>query len=122
MKRHTLRPDVHLTQVYVYRDPVDFRMGHRGLSTLIEQELGHDVFSGTLYCFSNRQRSKIKCLFWEDNGFVLYYKALAEEKFLWPDAADELITLTGEQLNWLLSGYNVALMKPHRTLHYAAVS
>jgi len=47
---------------------------------------------------------------------------LAEEKFLWPDEDDELIMLNGEQLNWLLSGYNLALMKPHRTLHYEAVS
>ena len=25
MKSYTLRPGTHLTQVYVYRDPVDFR-------------------------------------------------------------------------------------------------
>ena len=29
---------------------------------------------------------------WEDNGFVLYYKALAEEKFKWPSSADELLS------------------------------
>lgn len=122
MKTYTLRPGFHLSQVYVYRDPVDFRKGHRGLSTLIEHELGHDPFSGTLYVFSNRQRSKIKCLFWENNGFVLYYKALAEEKFHWPQVEDELITLTGEQLNWLLDGYNLGMMRPHRALHYECIA
>lgn len=122
MKSYTLRPGTHLTQIFVYRDPVDFRKGHRGLSTLIEQELGHDPFTGTLYVFGNRQRSRIKCLFWEDNGFVLYYKALAEEKFHWPQADDELITLTGEQLNWLLDGYNLGLMRPHRSLHFESVA
>ncbi len=122
MKSYTLRPGTHLTQIYVYRDPVDFRKGHRGLSTLVEHELGHDPFSGTLYVFGNRQRTRIKCLFWEDNGFVLYYKALAEDKFHWPHADDELITLTGEQLNWLLDGYNLGLMTPHRPLHYESVA
>ena len=122
MKSYTLRPGTHLTQIFVYRDPVDFRKGHRGLSTLIEYELGHVQFTGTLYVFGNRQRSRIKCLFWEDNGFVLYYKALAEEKFHWPQADDELITLTGEQLNWLLDGYNLGLMRPHRSLHYESVA
>ena len=121
MKPYTLRPGVHLTQVFLYQDVVDFRRGHRGLSSLIEHELGHDPFSGSLYVFANRQRNKIKCLFWEGNGFVLYYKALAEEKFHWPQADQELITLNGEQLNWLLEGYNVALMKPHRRLHYESV-
>ena len=122
MKPYTLRPGSHLTQVYVYRGFVDFRKGHKGLSALIEHELGHDVFNGTLYVFGNRQRTRIKCLFWEDNGFVLYYKALAEEKFHWPQTEDELITLTGEQLNWLLDGFNLGLMKPHKTLHYESVA
>ena len=121
MRPHTLRPGAHLTQVFLYQDVVDFRRGHRGLSSLIEHELGHDPFSGALYVFANRQRNKIKCLFWEDNGFVLYYKALAEERFHWPQGDQELITLNGEQLNWLLEGYNVALMKPHRRLHYESV-
>lgn len=121
MKLPTLRPGTHLAKIFVYRDPVDFRRGHRGLSMLIEHELGHDPFSGTLYVFSNRQRNKIKCLFWEDNGFVLYYKALAEEKFYWPASDDELLTLNGEQMNWLLNGYDVSLMKGHRSLHYDSV-
>jgi len=121
VKLPTLRPSTNLPQVFVYRDPVDFRRGHRGLSILIEHELGHDPFSGVLYVFGNRQRNKIKCLFWEDNGFVLYYKALAEERFHWPTDTDELITLNGEQLNWLLDGYNVSLMQPHRSLHYESV-
>ena len=100
MKLHTLRPGLHLPQVYVYTDAVDLRRGHRGLASVVEHELGHDPFSGVLYCFRNRQRNKIKCLFWEDNGFVLYYKALAEERFHWPSGDDELVTLTGEQMNW----------------------
>ncbi len=121
MKAYTLRPGSHLTQVFLYQGVVDFRRGHRGLASLIEHELGHDPFTGTLYVFANRQRNKIKCLFWEDNGFVLYYKALAEERFHWPQANDELVTLNGEQLNWLLNGYNLAMMKPHRRLHYESV-
>ncbi len=89
---------------------------------LVEHELGHSPFSGSLYVFRNRQCNKIKCLFWEDNGFVLYYKALESEKFHWPNDDDTLMTLTGEQLNWLLSGYNLTLMKPHSVLQYESVA
>jgi len=79
-----IRPSLKLTEVYLYRQAVDFRKSYRGLSAIIECELGHNPFTGTLYVFSNRQHNKIKCLFWEDNGFVLYYKALAEDRFKWP--------------------------------------
>lgn len=121
MNRRTLRPDSQLTQVYLYQGVVDFRRGHRGLASLIEHEPGHDPFTGTLYLFANRQRNKLKCLFWEENGFVLYYKALAEERFHWPHTDQELVSLNGEQVNWLIDGYNLALMTPHRRLHYESV-
>jgi len=122
MRHRYLRPSLSLPEIYLYRAPVDFRKQAQGLAVLVEQELGHNPFTGALYAFTNRQRNKIKCLMWEDNGFVLYYKALAEEKFKWPTASDELMSLTGEQINWLLDGYDIALLKGHKTLHYEAVN
>lgn len=83
--------------------------------------LGHDPFTGHLYAFTNKRRNKIKCLFWEDNGFVLYYKSLSEEKFKWPKRDDKVMTLTGKQINWLLDGYDISAMKGHKKLHYEAV-
>lgn len=113
-----MRPPKTLERIYVYRDPIDFRKACRGLATIVEQELGHNPFSGTLYAFTNRQRNKIKCLFWDKNGFVMYYKALAEEKFKWPKKGETLLTLNGEQMNWLLEGYDITKMTPHKTLFY----
>src|SRR5690554_4632216 len=84
MKPRYLRPSRSMPEIYLYREPIDFRKQANGLAVLIEQELGHSPFTGALYAFTNRQRNKIKCLMWEDNGFILYYKALAEEKFKWP--------------------------------------
>ncbi len=115
------RPADNMPQIYLYREPVDFRKSFRGLAAIVEQELGHNPFSGALYAFSNRQRNKIKCLLWEDNGFVLYYKSLAEEKFRWPKAGDEVISLTGQQINWLIDGYDISLLQGHKKLHYEAL-
>lgn len=117
MTRH-FRPSLELTSIYLYRNPVDFRKQIAGLAAIIEQELGRNPFDGGLYAFTNRQRNKIKCLHWEDTGFVLYYKCLAEEKFRWPSHAEEVVTLTGQQINWLLDGYDIARMKGHKKLHY----
>jgi len=121
MTSRYLRPAQNIPEIYLYRAPIDFRKQANGLALLIEQELGHSPFTGALYAFTNRQRNKIKCLMWENNGFVLYYKALAEEKFKWPKASDELMPLTGEQINWLLDGYDITLMKGHKMLQYDAL-
>ena len=114
------RPADEMPSIYLYREPVDFRKSFRGLAAIVEQELGHDPFSGGFYAFTNRQRNKIKCLYWEDNGFVLYYKSLAEEKFHWPRPDDELMALSGVQINWLLNGYDISQMKGHKKLQYEA--
>ena len=90
-----LRPANTLPRVYLYRTPVDFRNSYRGPGAIVERELGHNPFDGELYVFINRQHNEIKCLFWERNGFVLYYKALAEEKFKWPRHDEDLMTVTG---------------------------
>ena len=116
-----MRPSRSLPEVFIYRQPVDFRKSFHGLSAIIEQELGQNIFEGALYAFTNKRHNKIKCLFWERNGFVLYYKSLAEEKFKWPKQDESLITLTGEQLNWLLDGYDLNAMTPHKNLVYDTV-
>ena len=114
MRHRYLRPSWDLPEIYLYRQPIEFRKQANGLALIVEQELGHNPFSGALVAFTNRQRNKIKCLMWEDNGFVLYYKSLAEEKFKWPGPEDELMSLNGEQINWLLDGYDITLLQGHK--------
>lgn len=117
------RPALDMPAIFLYREPVDFRKAVQGLAAIVEQELGHNPFEGALYAFTNRRRTKIKCLYWENNGFVLYYKALAEERFHWPKAGDgAVLSLDGQQINWLLDGYDLSLLKGHKKLHYEAVS
>ena len=119
---YSLRPSLELTDIYLYREPVDFRKQSNGLAAIVERELEHNPFSGSLYAFTNRHRNRIKMLMWENNGFVLYYKALSEEKFLWPRNTDDaVISLTGQQINFLLDGLDILRMKGHRKLQYSSV-
>lgn len=116
------RPAQDMPDIYLYREPVDFRKAALGLAAIVVQELEHDPFEGALYAFTNRQRNKIKCLYWEDNGFVLYYKALAEERFHWPvNDSQAVLSLSGQQINWLLDGYDIRLLKGHKKLQYEAL-
>jgi len=118
---YSLRPSMDMTDIYLYREPVDFRKQSNGLAAIVERELGHNPFSGGLYVFTNRHRNRIKMLMWENTGFVLYYKTLAEEKFLWPRTDNEVISLTGQQINFLLDGLDILQMKGHKKLQYSSV-
>ncbi|MCL1488225.1 MAG: IS66 family insertion sequence element accessory protein TnpB [Marinobacter sp.] len=81
MRHRYLRPSLSLPEIYLYRAPVDFRkQAQRAWRYWLNRNWAIIRFTGALYAFTNRHRNKIKCLMWEDNGFVLYYKSLAEEK------------------------------------------
>lgn len=117
-----LRPDNDLPEVYLCRDSVDFRKGINGLSVLVEQQLLLNPFSEQLFVFCNRSRSAIKLLYFEGSGFVLWHKKLEKAKFYWPrTSADEVVTLNGQEINWLLDGYDLAQLKPHQRLQFTTV-
>lgn len=112
-----LRPDRTIDCVYLHRVPIDMRRQIDGLAALVEGAMKENVFSGCLFVFINKRRNKLKILAWEKNGFVLWYKRLEQDKFAWPlGMSDVVVTLSGEQLNWLLDGYDVWRMKPHKSL------
>lgn len=118
-----LRPDREIALVYLHRAPVDMRKQMDGLAILAQEVIRQDPTSGALFAFINQRRNKLKLLVWERNGFIVWYKRLERDKFHWPRGSDEaVITLTGEQLNWLLDGYDVWRMKGHEALRFSVFS
>jgi len=109
-------------EVYLCREGVDMRKSINGLSILVEEALGLDPFAPRLFVFCNRKRDKIKILYWERTGFVLWYKRLEKHRFAWPLSGDgEIVTLTGRELNWLLDGIDVFAMHPHAGVSFETV-
>ena len=56
--------------------PADFRKGIDGLAALCRKQLQSDPFCGTLFVFFNRVRDRVKILFWDQDGFCIWYKRL----------------------------------------------
>jgi len=117
-----MRPAGTHWSVYVCSQPVDFRKGMGGLAVLVESQLQLNPFAEALFVFRNRSASAIKLLYWERNGFCLWQKRLEKERFVWPKAGPaDCISLSVQQLNWLLEGYDINRMKPHQTLDFQSV-
>jgi transposase len=122
-----MHPGCHIGQVYLCREPVDFRKAINGLSVMVERELGLNPFGSALYVFVNKPRNRIKVLYWHRNGFCLWQKRLEEQKFHWPKHCDTTTqTVTIGEFEWLLEGVdlwgNKHHKKPHKTLDFACVS
>ena len=117
-----IRPAVELTEVYICTEPVDFRKQINGLAAIVQDELALDPFSEKLFVFTNRRKDRVRILYWEHSGFVLWMKRLERERFHWPRGDGSTVILTGQELNWLLDGLDLSRWRPHQRLNYQWVA
>lgn len=90
--------------IYVASEPVNFRMSIDGLASLVRGNEGTELYDGSVYVFYNKAKDKIKCLYWDRNGFVLYYKRLDKERFKFKRMTRRLQSITMSDLETLLAG------------------
>lgn len=84
---------------------VSLELGVDGLAALIRQELRLNPFApNTLYLFCGRRSDRIKCLTYEEDGFFLLYKRVADGSFRWPRTPQEVRDLSYEDFYRLMDG------------------
>lgn len=91
-------------RVWLATAAVDGRKGFDTLCGIVRQSLAHDPLCGDLFVFRNRSAARIKILFWDGNGLVLYAKRLEKGTFRWPQAGEPTLALSSAQLMELLAG------------------
>ena len=99
-----LNPDFN-TKIYLCAGHTDMRKGFNGLSQLAESFLSGQVCSGCLFVFRGKSAEKIKILWWDGQGFCLFYKCLERGKFVWPKSEESgVLGITRGQLSMLTEG------------------
>ncbi len=64
----SFKPDI---PVYLHQQTIDFRKQINGLSMIVQESLLLDPFTANFFVFINRNRTRIKILYWDRNGFCL---------------------------------------------------
>ncbi|RKY23131.1 MAG: IS66 family insertion sequence hypothetical protein [Planctomycetota bacterium] len=64
------------------------RKSFTGLVSLVQNTLGEDPLSGSLYVFINRRRTYVKLVYWDRTGYCLFAKRLERGRFVLPGNAD----------------------------------
>jgi len=100
---------IHLTcdsHILIATQPADFRQGIDGLAALCQQRLNCEPRSGTLFVFINRNKTMVRALAYENNGFWLMTKRLSKGKFSgWPTVNSVITPMDAKHLRQLLSGH-----------------
>jgi len=98
------------TKVYVAAKYVDLRKAINGLAAMVVEQFKTPVNDGSVYVFYNRDCDRVKCLFWDKNGFVLYHKRLERGRFKFGKRENSEYTISHQQLDWLFAGLDFKLM------------
>lgn len=97
-------------KVYVWSEATDMRKGVDGLAAIVESSLKKDVYDGSLFVFLSRRLNRLKILFWDAGGFVVYYKRLEQGRFKKPrirSGADH-VSIDHAQLSMLIRGIDLS--------------
>jgi len=73
--------------------------------------LGLEPLSGHLALFCNRERNRLKVLFWDGNGLWICTKRLERGKYSWPTQLEEssaCVTLSHEEFALLIGGIDLS--------------
>lgn len=90
---------------------VDMRNGFDGLSGIVRNYLKKDPVSGDIFIFLNKTRTHIKLLYWDGDGFALFYKRLERGRYALPAHNGLSKQIKREELLMLLEGLSFKKIK-----------
>ena len=94
-------------RISLVKQPADMRKSFDGLAALASGSLALDPLSGHLFVFVNKRRDRIKILYWDRDGFALWYKRLEKGTFRFPEAKDGRVEVTPGEMAAVLEGIDL---------------
>jgi len=70
-------------RLFLCQTPMNMRKSFEGLSSVVGQLFPGELLSGAFFIFLNRRRDHMKVLYWDRDGFVIFYKRLEKGTFAW---------------------------------------
>ena len=97
------------TRIFLCLTPTKMSYSFDSLMSQAERIFAQNPLSGHLFLFLNRERDRMKILYWDQDGFCIWYKRLEAGTFQLPIAPESVqgIELDEDQLYRLLSGLDL---------------
>jgi transposase len=100
-------------QVYLFTEATDMRRSFDRLSSMVSEKLSKSVLSGGLFVFFSRRLDKVKILYWDSDGYALWYKRLEAGTFR-VEERNGYEEITGVDLKLLLQGMSLKRIQLRR--------
>ncbi len=100
-------------RIWLAAEAADMRCGFDRLAERVRAVIGQDPLGGHLFVFRSRRGDRLKILFWDRDGFVLWYKRLEAGVFKLPNVAagTRSVELRASELAMVLDGIDMSRLK-----------
>ena len=100
-------------KIFLCAQATDMRKGFDTLAGVVREALGLDPLSGHLFVFRSRRGDRVKLLWWDADGWVLFYKRLEIGSFSFPAPreGEQSVTISATDLAMLLDGVDLASVR-----------
>ena len=101
------------TRIWLATEPADMRCGFDRLAELAASVTGEDPLSGHLFLFRGRGGDRLKILYFDRDGYALWYKRLEEGVFKLPriQPQQKSVELRASELAMMLDGIDLRSIK-----------
>ena len=96
------------------REPADMRWSFDRLAALAREWTGSDPLGGSLFIFRSKRGDRLKILYWDRDGYALWYKRLEEGVFRLPVGEGRSTVVTPSQVAMILGGLEEKNMHQHK--------
>ncbi len=105
-----------LVKIYLHATPVNLHYSFDRLAGIVREEMGRDPLSGHLFVFRNRRGDRLKLLFWDDDGWMIFYKRLESGVFKFPivSPGTRALQVSVTDLSLLLWGIESDSVRRHK--------
>jgi transposase len=104
--------------IYIATQPVDMRKSFDGLSAIVKNGFKKNPLDGTFFVFINRTADRLKILYWDRDGYALWYKRLEGGRFRIPVAltcdGESVALISSAQLAMILEGIEQIIVKKQK--------
>ena len=100
-------------RIWLATEAADMRCGFDRLAERVATVTGQDPLSGHLFLFRGRSGDRLKILYWDKDGYALWYKRLEEGIFKLPriEAGATSVELRASELAMMLDGIDLRSIK-----------
>lgn len=108
------------TRIFICTERIDMRKSFDGLIGVVRNRLECDPLAGDWFVFLNRNGDRVKILYWDGDGFAIWYKRLERGTFRIPAGNGISMTMTRAELTMILEGIDPVKTVLRRRYHRAA--